>query len=521
MDIKPLNIRAIIPDESSKPVTPEVTSTSSFIASTDTFHPQGLFSNEIFGLQGTPERNTNGAHIKLKCDIIHPRIYRNLIRASNFYDKIMASKAYAVFDKKTKNFVESNVEEGHTGYNFFIQHINELKVEDTGSGSRKLLILLLERNPQRLIRYFPVLPAGLRDYIVDEEGKPTQDEVNDIYVGIIGLVSLLPKNTTGTSSDTIKYTLQRKLLEYTQYMIDDTLLNFINKRWASRRVFGGTRNVMTGYVPPSYDMDSPTKAKLTDTLAGLFQLCKASSDVVIFHVQELLRNVVLETSLMVLDKKTFKLVELPFDQDFYDLVFSSEGISKLMDNLGYAGTRKKPLEYKNYNLLAVYEDFDKKEYRIIYDATNHPELDTKKMRCITLFDLFFLAANKRLHGGGHVASRHPVMDDGGTFVGHYYLKPTNEVVAMTNLETGEVTPNYPAPWSSVFTAISVNPARLGILAGDHDGDMLPSLAVSTEESIEEINTQLKSRRYYVTTDGSLRYTTANGVLPLVLSSITA
>ena len=69
----------------------EVTSTSSFVSSTTMLDPEGLFSEEIFGKQGTPERKTMRGYINLNCVIMNPHAYYALSRikravASNLKD---------------------------------------------------------------------------------------------------------------------------------------------------------------------------------------------------------------------------------------------------------------------------------------------------------------------------------------------------------------------------------------------------------------------------------------------------
>ena len=59
----------------------EVTSTE-ILMSKGTYHPDGLFSNEIFGAEGTPERNKTFGFISLNTKVIHPALVSTIKRIS-------------------------------------------------------------------------------------------------------------------------------------------------------------------------------------------------------------------------------------------------------------------------------------------------------------------------------------------------------------------------------------------------------------------------------------------------------
>ena len=472
-----LNFELTIPDENTIPVTLPVTSSAVFVSSTKSFHEEGLFSNTIFGIQGSPERSTTYGHIKLKAPIIHPRIYRGLTRAVRRYDSILKGTSYAVWNSKTKDFDKSNVEEGSTGYSFFLKHINELQPEDTGSLTRGTLLKLLNKYKQRTVSYIPVMPAGLRDYLVDKEGKPSKDEINDYYVAIISITNIMDKSP-GEEYDTTRYNLQQKVNDITHYLLDETLYGFINKRWINRRVFGGTKNVMTAFIQPAVDLDDPARSTTNHTLVGLFQSVKAMPEHTVFAVQNgFLGNILAENdTLKVINKKTLKLEPQSFDPEFYDLIYGSEAILKLMSTLKYESARSRKLEYNGFWLGIIYENLEDKEVRILRDIDDLPEgKDPKWVRPITIADIFFMSCHKFLHDAPHTGNRHPVMDNGGIYAGLYYLKTTTVVSAVHVIDengnkTDEIIPSYPHYDSGWYMSVSPNFTRLEPLAGDFDGD---------------------------------------------------
>jgi hypothetical protein len=130
---------------------------------TANFHPDGLFSTEIFGKKGGAFRNRLFSYIDLRVPIIHPTLFKTLIRMKSLYPEIMAGKAYAIFDEKLKDFVPSTIMEGNTGYEFFVSRLKDIVFEDRKAASRKAGIKLLTKYlPNIFITKLLVIPAGGR-----------------------------------------------------------------------------------------------------------------------------------------------------------------------------------------------------------------------------------------------------------------------------------------------------------------------------------------------------------------------
>ena len=279
---------------------------------------------------------------------------------------------------------------------------------------------------------------------------------------------------------------------------------------------------MTAYKSPSNDLDSPSRAKLTDTLIGLFQALKLSPEVAVHGVQTgILANVFTEgESISVVNKKTYERKILPWSgdvQEFYDVIFSTEGVERLINNYRYTGGNFAPLEYGNYYLAGIYEDFDKHETKVIFDKFDIPDDKVDLVRPVTLMDLLYRAVYDKAHGKPSVNTRHPVVDDGGIYLGNNYLKVTNRVTYMESLdEEGKTYKSYPIIESGLFTSVSPNAARLGPLFGDNDGDMLGTTSFNTEEAMAQVNDKLKRASNYINTKNKLHYSLTGGSLGLVL-----
>ena len=57
----------------------------------------------------------------------------------------------------------------------------------------------------------------------------------------------------------------------------------------SRRIFNGTRNVISSMDPSSDYLGSDTQPSFTDTVLGIYQLCKAALPITIHQLKNSIR----------------------------------------------------------------------------------------------------------------------------------------------------------------------------------------------------------------------------------------
>ena len=172
---------------------------------TNNFHPDGLFSTEIFGRVGTPERDTQFSFIHTKIPIFNPYIYKKITGLKALYKGIITGKQYATWNDKDKDFEPSDLVNGETGFAFFLSRLTEIKFKQTSSASREADIKLVYgaiQDGTALITHVPVFPAGLRDAYIEADGRVTEDEVNPLYRSLISAANALPDSIAGTVSTT-------------------------------------------------------------------------------------------------------------------------------------------------------------------------------------------------------------------------------------------------------------------------------------------------------------------------------
>lgn len=328
-----------------------ITDLSIFDSNKDTYSSQGLFSNEIFGEVGTELRNKRFAYIDIKLPVLHPIVYKALTQARKMYIDIMNGSQYATFSYKDNDFIKSDPIEGETGYYFFFKHYPQLLLQDTGSDRRRQTIELLNKFRDRaIIDKIIVLPAGLRD-VEFEDNRPTYDEINNYYKRLISLSNNISPNLIELDPslvDKTRFKIQEtfnELYENLSERIEGKKKLFLGK-WASRRIFNGTRNVITAQKPSGRYLGAKENVGYNDTVVGLYQFMKSILPLATYCIQNSLLQEVLQDPnypVQLLNKETWQIEGCQIDSKIFDYYRSAEGIEQLITDFQYPYMVHKPI----------------------------------------------------------------------------------------------------------------------------------------------------------------------------------
>ena len=312
--------------------------------STNSFHPDGLFSEIIFGNIGSTDRLVRFGYIDLKVKVFNPTTYTNLLKLSGFYSSILEGKAYAIFNKKLKNFevVDSSTDGARTGFGFFTEYVHQIDFAATGSLIRDDRIAVLDKYSDILLfNKLLVLPAGARDIKEDERGRVSMEDINKIYLSILSLASSLPDDTEVLSDpvfDPVKYAIQTKIMEIYDYILKDIVggkNGYALGSFGARNVALGTRNVIT--AAPITNVKSPLDPdyfRNDESLLPLFQCMKSSMPL----IQFMLKNRFLDRifgdasgDIPLINPHTYDLEYMSIDEDTRSLYTTAEGLEKLIN----------------------------------------------------------------------------------------------------------------------------------------------------------------------------------------------
>lgn len=154
--------------------------------------PDGLLSNEIFGISKYDRTNTF-AYIDLHEYFISPLLYKVWCKVdSNIKACVHGTKNFIINDKGE---LEEN-EEGANGIEFLRKNADKIKFRRTSSNQRDMRVDFLERymgTPEMFITKEIVCPAFYRDVNV-ERGRVTVVEINELYRSLLISVKSLKES---------------------------------------------------------------------------------------------------------------------------------------------------------------------------------------------------------------------------------------------------------------------------------------------------------------------------------------
>ena len=483
---------------------------------TESFHPNGLFSIEIFGRVGSDDRDKRFSFIDLKTDIFHPLYYKELVRLKRLYGEIITGTSYAIFDDKVKDFIPANEITGKTGYSFFLENWKKVVFKDTGSQIRRERINFLTKyRDVSTTQYILVLPAGLRDLEIGSDGRTQEGEVNAFYRKLIGISnSIITKGLRDQELlNTARCAAQgafNNIYAYFNRLISGKH-GFIMGLWAARNIEHGTRSVITGVSASNAALGNPSNIGTNSTVVGIFQLMKAIQPVVIHALLTgYISQVFVENSTLahLVDKKTFKRSNIQLDSLTIDKWMTSPGLAKQIDYFEDRSLRAKPIIIKDHYLGLVYKD--DKYFKLFGDIDELPDgFDKANVKPITYIELFYLSYFDKWNSTPGFVTRYPITGTGSIYPSRAYLKTTETTYDLEELgddwqPTGRRAISYPNLINPTYVdSIGTAQSRIGGLGADFDGDTASLNAEYTKDAVKEINDYLNSPAAYLSSKDGL------------------
>ena len=506
-----------------------------FDSATKNFNEDGLFSTSIFGKVGSKDRMRRFSYIQLNTYIFHPIIYKAIIELKSLHEGILKGTEYATFNSATGEFEKSTPVEGSTGYTFFMKHFDKIKFRSTESSRRDLKIDLVEKYKKKCTtNRIVVIPAGLRDFTVDDSGKPTEDQINSVYRKFLSKNNLLSKSILRSSQenlDNIIYSLQDTFNELYEYF--KSLLSGKNKlilgKWASRTVYYGTRNVASTTIMKSKDLSDDSNFRVDQTQVGLYQYMKSTLPITMHRLRTgYFQNVFTgdNATANLINKKTFKKETVNLDSYEIEKWLTDNGLEKLITSFSITASRELPIEIMDHYFGLIYRT--ENHYCVFFDIDEaNKEWDRKDIYPITYMELYYLTVFQDVKNHTAVITRHPVTGIGSIYPSYLYLRTTintiikKEVDIQNNKETGIIASEYPILDEKYFDTVGVSPVHNARLGLDFDGDQLSFTVLFSEQANAEVKKLLNSTKYYKDFEGKATYSGSYDTVDYVLKNMTS
>lgn len=512
---------------------PEVKVTDTFYGMTKNFHPEGLYSTEIFSLVGREERDEKFAYIDVKLEIISPTVCLGLFTLKKLYEEICSGRRWAVWNEKEKDFEPAlpSVAGAGTGFSFFLKRYNELSPKRNKSLRRDDSLEFFEQfRPNSLSRYVLVLPAGLRDMQFKGE-REQEDEVNPMYRSLLTLAKAVPdRNATPELTDAIRWKLQQKFNEIWMYFfsLQDGKGGFTRRKVTTRRTMNGTRNVLSSFSTGSKVMGREDEIRATDTRMGLLQGLKALLPIAQYHIRETYLSKIQagDGSLYGINPKTLKREMLDVSGRTYDQFTTDEGIEGLINSYRDKERRHQPVLIDGTHYVAlIYQD--KKRFKVFYDIGELPkEFDRANVSGITLAELLYLSGYGVWNNYFSRITRFPVAGRGSNYTSTIRIETTTTSSLKYELQDDWETLSekgataFPDRFNPNFVdTMAPHPSRIVGLGADFDGDTGTNSCLMSEEASNENHMWVNSRSYWFSTDGKFKVKPINDVISYALSSL--
>ena len=492
-----------------------------FDGGTTNYHEEGLFSTSIFGRTGSDERDQRFSYIDLRAEILHPYVYKQLVLLKGLYKNIMAGKSFAVWDAKESDFVLSDAANGETGYQFFMANWTAIKHKPTGSEIRDLRIQMIEKyKATATTTKVLVIPAGFRDVTIEEGGRVKEGEINAFYRTLISISNTINTALSANNAqlDTSRHSMQmafNKLYEYLMSLLEGKG-GFLQQKWGARRIFNGTRNVITTMDTSIKVLGEPNYPGINATVLGLYQTMKASLPVAKHHILRGWLSQVFNTAegnAYLVNRASLKRETVKVPVDVVDRWTTTAGIEKVISSYEDAYIRLKPIIIEErYYLGLIYRGPDK-TFRIFGDIDELPEhLSKDDVYPLTLCELLYLSGYRVWNTLPCYCTRYPVTGAGSIYPSFVYVR--NTLISESRRELGHswvpmeepeaVAMEYPTFDKPAFVdTIIPHPSRLAGLGADFDGDAMSASLVYSDEAIAEANRYLQSTAAYVSPSGGL------------------
>ena len=474
--LPPFNIDLLVLEQKDLAGVPRIEVLDIFDGVSQNFHPKGLFSSEYFGRAGEEKRNRLFGYIDLKIEVFHPLIFKLFCNLKSLYSDIMNGKEYAIFDSKIKDFVKSDPIVGKTGFAFFIQHHKDIKFEERPSDKRETSIKVVNKyrdQNKALMSKIPVMPAGFRDYIIDSNGKPSEDDINKLYRKVLStanMVSSVNKSANPEYLDSMRLSLQVGVMAIYDYIMDmlDGKNKFTMGKLMTRKIYRSTRNVITTYVPRHTSLKSPRLVSLNQTGVGLHQFVSACLPLVSKHLKDGIMGDIFtgpNTPAILVNPKTLKKEMVMGIEDEYDSWMTLDGLEKIVEKFELEELKHKHVMIKGMYAALIYKGKDN-TFKVFQDIDALPEgYDKSLVTPLTMAELFYLTVYPWSNDIPCTVTRYPISGYGSMYPSMSYLITTNNSLIFKKLDdswnvTEEQAIEFPIYGEPFFNSICPSPSHI-------------------------------------------------------------
>lgn len=395
-------------------------------------HPNGLVSNEIFGVT-TKSRKQTYAYIDLHGYFLHPHIYKAIRRMFRNIDKIVNGEMYFSIDKDGRLFSDEN---GFTGIEWLYDNWEKINWEpkdpsaNAGMRSERVNLLKECKKNEIFMHYQIVIPAFYRDVRTGSKGGGETDDVNNMYAKLIRLSTLIKnQDMFDFQFHSTNYNIQTTLIEIYDHFKHklEKKRGLIRKYLMGKNVDYCVRTVITA---PTFHAEKPTDlfTNFRYTSVPISQICSLAYPFVVQYLKSFFEREVIDT-------KNSKILYNPNTDEIDKTIkikdpesyFSDKYIKKMIDTyIKDPESRFTEIEIPTTGSQKYYLAFSGKRF----DSSNTSEISGIVNRPMTWTDLLYIACEYVTKDKHLLVTRYPLLDEFGVFISRIRVSSTTTTIPM-------------------------------------------------------------------------------------------
>ena len=472
-------------------------------------HPNGLISNEIFGIT-TKSRKETFAYIDLHGYFFHPHIYKALKRLYRNVERIINGTEYYSINEQGQ--LVRDDKNGETGIEFLYNNWEKIKWEysaDTGMRNERIDLITKSKKNEIFTKYCIVIPAYYRDITYSKSGGGETGNINQLYSKLIRYCGLLKeKDMFDFQFSATNYNIQSTLVEiYDYFKVKLEKKNgLLRKYLLGKNVDYCTRTVITA---PTFHADRPEEM-ITDfkhAALPISQICSLAYPFIMYWVKNFFEREVIDAQLNkvlydISSNEEKALLQIDNPQDVFNEKYFKQKIDLFW----------KDPESRFDKIEIPIKGSNKKYYLAFRGKKLNPEskleLATQSSRALTWCDILYMAAVDVTNDKHCLVTRYPLLDEFGIFIAKIRVVSTTETEVVSY--NGQVYNNYPKIDFSIppekmaskfIDSVQFSNSYLPGLDGDYDGDQTTVKIVFTQEANEECKRAMLSKSYFINASG--------------------
>lgn len=479
----------------------------------DVPHPNGLISNEIFGVT-TKSRKETFAYIDLHGHFFHPHVYKAIKRMFANIEKIVSGDEY--YNINEFGYLVKDDINGDTGIEFLYNNWDKIKWEEKESRSRAERIGLLSNltRDEVFMTKQIVIPAFYRDIKTgSSSGGGTTDDINNLYAKLIRLSHMVQnRDMFDFQFHNTNYNIQSIIINIYDYFKHklEKKRGLIRKYLMGKNCDYCTRTVITA---PSFHSDRPEDlyTNLRYTSIPISQVCSLAYPFVVYYIKNFFER-------EIFDNNVSKIVYNPVTDKIDDSLrlyepenhFTDKYIKKMIDTF-----IKDP--ESRFNKIEVPVIDSKDRVKTLYlsfsgtrmDSSSTSELSDIVNRPMTWTDLLYMACEDVTKDKHCLITRYPLNDEFGVFISRIRVASTVRTKPM--MVNGRVYKWYPdiqlgMPLAKIgiefIDSCQFSNSYLPGIEGDYDGDQTTVKIIFTQEANEECETVMNRKSFFINSAGN-------------------